>query len=670
MAKNNDGKKPDLDFLLNSRNYTWLRFNFEPSVISKFDAPTSGAVAEELDGRTSFYAGMLKTKDLTSDGVLYRECRKVGADLFNDGVEKILYFGRECLKHDARAQAYLKKRGISTKTALALGLGWTNSVRFYNADENREVEQAAQISTMKNEYGEVIGFEIRGVDADFNRTHTMASGEKCPWNLRILERESRPVFITEGVFCAASLIEMGELAIPMFSAGNWNQIAAFCAKKQIRAPLIFALDNDKGGQDAWVKIPQKFCDGKQFAGVSVWNGQFFRAGVEWGVKDINDLLIANSALLRLRIDEILSECAGYQNFIKTDFYADEKGLPPPHEFIKASELEKDFFATILKNREDGAIPTFLDELNKAFGGGFKTERLYGIAAQPALGKTALAIQLACHAAQFGRQVLFFSLELSKAEVFSRIMSRISFEFAAREEIKKGYSFDEVWSGAMPDEELKKVFDYARGMYLTNIFLESGQGFGGAQIDSIRGIVSDFVEQNRKMPPPLVIVDYFQIIDTDDDRQTDKQRADEAISKLKKIAVDFKLPILVISAIARANYKNELGMDAAKESGKVEYTLDALVGVGIKTDTDIGGAGADDGDEKKTKKPKPEALKQAKVDAYFEATRAGDSGELEFKVIKNRGGKAGQKFSVFFNPLKNKFTQKEKQFTKGTADVPL
>ena len=672
------------DFFRNQSvlSFYFFGYHFTPEAVARFDEPSPRVRIEQ--GQTQFSSRLPKTK---GGSPTYKECYWE-LENFPEGVAQTLFFGRENLKHNPRAHAYLKKRGISLKTALSLGLGWADEAPFAEKISDKpekwqNYKCEAVISTMRNAYNEVVGFEWRGLTRDFERNGTKTSGSKHPWNLSFLEQTSQPVIFTEGVFDAASFIELGYQALPLFSAGNWAKVAEFCAGKQIAAPLIFALDNDDAGRNAFKAVLAQFSD-KQFAGVRVYAEPFFRDGIDWtGIKDANDLLLQNSELLKLRTDEIFSQCADFQHFIKVDFSTVNPKDEPARAFPTVDTLTENFRRAIQRNKQLGAMPTFLPELNEALGGGFKGGRLYVLAAQPALGKTALALQIANHVAQSGRKVLFFSLELSKTELMSRAASRISFELAGEGKIAKGYSFDEIFSGEITDSDFEKIQNVANARFWQNTIIEGGS-FDETQIDSIRGVVAAYAEQNPI--PPFVVVDYFQIISTDDDRQTDKQRAEEAVTKLKKIAVDFECPLFVISAIARQNYKAELGMDAAKESGKIEYTADVQIGLSISLNDDlqIGGAGADDepepngekpngkGKQNKAKPPKHAAVPktkefiQRKIDEYFDATRSGGAGELELKIIKNRAKGAGQKIRVYFNPLKNLFTPTEPERQAKTA----
>lgn len=72
-----------------------------------------------------------------------------------------------------------------------------------------------------------------------------------------------------------------------------------------------------------------------------------------------------------------------------------------------------------------AIPTGITALDRVLDGGLQDE-LYVLAGLPGFGKTALALQVAESAAMKGNDVIFFSFELSKRKIISRLLSHLSY----------------------------------------------------------------------------------------------------------------------------------------------------------------------------------------------------------------------------------------------------
>lgn len=82
---------------------------------------------------------------------------------------------------------------------------------------------------------------------------------------------------------------------------------------------------------------------------------------------------------------------------------------------------------------------------------------------------------------------------------------------------------------------------------------------------------------------VVIVDYLQIIASSDGRISDRQTIDENVAKLKRIAGDFNIVVIIISSFNRGNYMTEAGYESFKKSGGIEYSADCTNGMRLKLD---------------------------------------------------------------------------------------
>lgn len=128
--------------------------------------------------------------------------------------------------------------------------------------------------------------------------------------------------------------------------------------------------------------------------------------------------------------------------------------------------------------------------------------------------------------------------------------------------------------------------------------------------------------------PVVIVDYLQILRAIDDRDTYKEKVTKSIAEFKRIATTFEVPVIVISSFNRSSYFNPAAMESFKESGKIEYYADTLMGLQLKginnQDADL--------DELKNKDPR----------------------SIEAKILKNRNGRSGVTVGFSYYPKFNDF----------------
>ena len=131
--------------------------------------------------------------------------------------------------------------------------------------------------------------------------------------------------------------------------------------------------------------------------------------------------------------------------------------------------------------------------------------------------------------------------------------------------------------------------------------------------------------------PVVIVDYLQIIQGDEKRQSTKELIDSNVTELKRISRNNDVPVFVISSLNRSNYLTPVDFESFKESGGIEYTCDVLWGLQLQAINE------DIFNSDKKLKEKRERIKEAKA----EIPR-----KIELVCLKNRYGPSS--YSVAFD----------------------
>lgn len=131
-------------------------------------------------------------------------------------------------------------------------------------------------------------------------------------------------------------------------------------------------------------------------------------------------------------------------------------------------------------------------------------------------------------------------------------------------------------------------------------------------------------------PPLIFVDYLQLLAPASDRMTDKQAVDRHVTDLRQLARELKTSVVCISSLNRASYySGSIGLDDMKESGSLEYGADTVLGLqvrGIKKI--IAGASGKGKDSEK-------AISRA-VEAHIDQDKRSERGKREIVVLKSRG----------------------------------
>ena len=140
--------------------------------------------------------------------------------------------------------------------------------------------------------------------------------------------------------------------------------------------------------------------------------------------------------------------------------------------------------------------TGFKQLDDKLGGGFNAGTLSVLGANPSVGKTTLALQMACNMAKAGESVLFFSLEMSEVEIVAKIISRETRE--NEKEREKWLTTNEILTCNKYTERdvfkqditLKQIL----GEWLQNIYIITFKE--QASVEDLQGKIKSFIEQKK------------------------------------------------------------------------------------------------------------------------------------------------------------------------------
>ena len=187
-------------------------------------------------------------------------------------------------------------------------------------------------------------------------------------------------------------------------------------------------------------------------------------------------------------------------------------------------------------------------------------------ASPSLGKTTLAKQIADNVVERHEDAacLFVSLEQSKGELRVKTLSRLS--GVENRDMQRGRlnTKEAAWSKVV---EAKEAFALFAGR------LQVLEGDRTTTPDRIR-LAALQLRQKTQAARLLIVVDYLQIVPTDQEFGDPRQKVDFVVSELRRIGRDLDCPVLAIASINRASYSQDKGLlNAFKESGAIEYGAD-------------------------------------------------------------------------------------------------
>ena len=302
-----------------------------------------------------------------------------------------------------------------------------------------------------------------------------------------------------------------------------------------KQPLIIALDNDTGGKTGTEQGEPLL----QEAGIKYYIYDPYK-----GRKDANTAIQEDREALCRAVAEGMKlqekeEEADRENYLQT---------------ASANHLQA-FINGIAESVNTEYQPTGFNKLDEVLGGGLY-EGLYFVGALPSLGKTTLVTQIADHIAQAGRDVLIFSLEMARAELMAKSISRLTLLDVLDK--NKGLNLAKTDRGITTGSRYKLYSREERDIikraiekystYAGHVYIHEGIGDIGASY--IRETVKQHITYTGNIP--VVIVDYLQILAPYNDRASDKQNTDKAVLELKRISRDYKLPIVGVSSLNREN----------------------------------------------------------------------------------------------------------------------
>ena len=196
--------------------------------------------------------------------------------------------------------------------------------------------------------------------------------------------------------------------------------------------------------------------------------------------------------------------------------------------------------------------------------GWQPSDLIIIAARPAMGKTAFVLSLAKNAAESGKGVAVFSLEMSSVQLVTRIIS-----------MEAAISSTKLRNGQLSEEEWKKLHTAIDRMSQVPIYIDDTPGIN---IYEMRAKCRR-LKQNHDIK--MIVVDYLQLMTSaPNERKGNREQEISAISRaLKGIAKELHVPVIALSQLSRAvesrGGEKRPQLSDLRESGAIEQDADIV-----------------------------------------------------------------------------------------------
>lgn len=194
--------------------------------------------------------------------------------------------------------------------------------------------------------------------------------------------------------------------------------------------------------------------------------------------------------------------------------------------------------------------------------GLHEDNLIILAARPAMGKTALALNIAQYiAVKEKKPVAVFSLEMGAESLIERML--------ASEGMVEGYHLK---TGNLSVEEWSRLVHAQGNLYDAPIFVDDTAGI---RISEIRSKARKLAQEMGGLG--VIIIDYLQLI-TGSKGENRQQVVSEISRELKILAKDLKVPVIALSQLSRAveqrQDKRPMLADL-RESGSIEQDADIV-----------------------------------------------------------------------------------------------
>ena len=209
------------------------------------------------------------------------------------------------------------------------------------------------------------------------------------------------------------------------------------------------------------------------------------------------------------------------------------------------------------------IPTGFIDLDRMTSG-LNNSDLIILAARPAMGKTAFALNLALNAGKEKKKVLVFSLEMPAQQLYQRLLS-----------IESGIPQNKLKNVYLEEDEWRKLTVATGNLSETEIYVAD---LPYTNVLEIRSYARKMKSQNQL---DLIIIDYLQLINGTGRGGSEFSRQQEIsdISRsLKGLARELDVPVIALSQLSRAvesRVDKRPMLSDLRESGAIEQDADIV-----------------------------------------------------------------------------------------------
>ncbi|MDC7952476.1 replicative DNA helicase [Liquorilactobacillus mali] len=289
------------------------------------------------------------------------------------------------------------------------------------------------------------------------------------------------------------------------------------------------------------------------------------------------------------------------------------GFKPINDVLNSTMEEID--RLYQQDEEVTGLPTGYPDLDKMTAG-LQPDNLIILAARPAVGKTAFALNIAQNiGTKTDSTVAIFSLEMSAESLVNRMLCA-----------EGSINANHLRTGQLEDDEWQKLVVAMGSLSQASIYIDDTPGIKMAEI---RAKCRRLAKEKGDLG--LIVVDYLQLIEGSN-KESRQQEVSEISRQLKKLAKELSVPIIALSQLSRGVEQRQDKrpvLSDIRESGSIEQDADI---VAFLYRDDYYERSESDGDE--DEKRDEAAQDVGEVEVIIEKNRSGARGTVKLLFVKS------------------------------------
>lgn len=203
-------------------------------------------------------------------------------------------------------------------------------------------------------------------------------------------------------------------------------------------------------------------------------------------------------------------------------------------------------------------------------GGLHDGELIILAARPAMGKTAFAMNIAEQVAmKENAPTLFVSLEMAAVELVDRLLCSVAKVNGSRLRV-----------GTISQDDQKRLISSAAKIAVSPLYIDDAPSRTVSEIAAVaRRITTQELRKPGGRKLGLIVIDYLQLIEPDNPKDPRQEQVAKIARRLKMLAREQHVPILCLSQLNRQSEESKdhkPKLSHLRESGAIEQDADVVM----------------------------------------------------------------------------------------------